>query len=254
MTRLSRPARVLLLGPPGSGKGTQTERLLKRFAIPGISSGDILRRNIKDGTDIGLAASSIISQGKLLPDNLMTKVVASELHRRRWLSPSTSWLLDGFPRTQTQANMLDEKELEPANAGLNFVVELRVPEDVMVERIANRLVHVPSGRVYNLTYNPPKVPGRDDITGEPLTRRPDDDPQVFRKRIKEYRASTEPLLEYYSKTTTNVLWSVAGETSDAIFERLETEVVRRFGEKADDDDAGVVAAADARSEAAGAAN
>ncbi|KAK9237636.1 adenylate kinase-domain-containing protein [Lipomyces kononenkoae] len=251
MTRLSRPARVLLLGPPGSGKGTQTERLLKRFAIPGISSGDILRRHIRDGTEIGVLASSITSQGKLLPDNLMTKVVASELGRRRWLSPSMSWLLDGFPRTEAQANMLDAKELEPAHAGLNFVVELKVPEDVMVERIANRLVHVPSGRVYNLTYNPPKVPGHDDITGEPLTRRPDDDPEVFRKRIKEYRASTEPLLEYYSKTTTNVLWSVAGETSDAIFERLETEVVRRFGEKVDHEGAG---AADVRSKAAGAAN
>ncbi|KAK9363962.1 adenylate kinase-domain-containing protein [Lipomyces starkeyi] len=246
MPRLLRPARVLLLGPPGAGKGTLTERLLKHFEIPGISSGDILRRHIKDGTEIGQLASSIINKGKLVPDDLMTKVVASELRRRCWLSPSTSWLLDGFPRTHAQAEMLDAQELEPAKAGMNLVVELQVSEDAMLDRIANRLVHVPSGRVYNLTYNPPKVPGRDDITGEPLSRRPDDDPAVFRKRLKEYRASTEPLVEYYRKSG-DVLWSVAGETSDVIFEQLEREVIRRFGARGDE-------SAEMDSEAAGAAD
>ncbi|KAK9355133.1 adenylate kinase-domain-containing protein [Lipomyces doorenjongii] len=246
MSRLLRPARVLLLGPPGSGKGTQTERLRKQFEIPSISSGDILRHHIKDGTEIGQLASSIINQGKLLPDVVMTKVVASELRRRHWLSPSTSWLLDGFPRTHAQAEMLDAQELEPANAGMNLVVELQVPEDAMFDRIANRLVHVPSGRVYNLTYNPPKVRGRDDITGEPLSRRPDDDPAVFRKRLKEYRACTEPLVEYYKKSG-DVLWSVAGETSDVIYAQLEREVVRRFGESVDE-------SAEMDSEAAGAAD
>ncbi|KAK9324231.1 adenylate kinase-domain-containing protein [Lipomyces orientalis] len=247
MSRLLRPARVLLLGPPGSGKGTQTERLLKRFDIPGISSGDILRRHIKEGTEIGMLASSISKQGRLVPDDIMTKVVASELGRRHWLSPANSWLLDGFPRTRGQAEMLDSRELAPALAGLNFVVELVVPEHAILDRIANRLVHVPSGRLYNLTYNPPKVAGRDDVTGEPLTRRADDDPAVFRNRLDEYRASTQPLVEYYRNKAAGVVWSVAGETSDVIFAQLEREVVRRFGERVEE-------TADGAEEAAGAAD
>ncbi|KAK9467692.1 adenylate kinase-domain-containing protein [Lipomyces arxii] len=230
MSKLLRPARVLLLGPPGSGKGTQTARLQNKFDLCGISSGDILRQHINNGTEIGQMASSIIKTGKLVPDDVMIKIISAELALRNWLSPTKSWLLDGFPRTRVQAEKLDEAELRPADARLNFVVELKVPTAVILDRIANRLVHAQSGRVYNLTYNPPKVSGVDDFTGEPLTRRPDDDPDIFAKRIEEYERLTEPLVDYYKKAD-NVLWSVAGDTSDVIYAQLEKEVVKRFGDR-----------------------
>lgn len=118
----------------------------------------------------------------------MTAVIASELSSRSWLSPTQSFLLDGFPRTEAQASLLDNSILSPASAQLNFIVELKVPHEVILDRIANRLVHVPSGRVYNLTYNPPKVDGKDDVTGEPLSRRPDDDPvRIFLLIITVYQ-------------------------------------------------------------------
>ncbi|KAK9447322.1 adenylate kinase-domain-containing protein [Limtongia smithiae] len=227
MQKLARPARMLLLGPPGAGKGTQTSRLLKKFDIPALSSGDILRQQIAEKTDVGKTAADIIKQGKLLPDTVMTAVISAELATRHWLAATKTWLLDGFPRTQPQAELLDGI-LHPSLAGLNFVVELQVPFEVILDRIANRLVHVPSGRVYNLTYNPPKVPGVDDVTGEPLTRRPDDDPEIFRTRLEEYQKLTTPLIEHYRKQG-DLVWSVAGDTSDIIYPQLEKEVIRRFG-------------------------
>ncbi|KAK7207054.1 adenylate kinase-domain-containing protein [Myxozyma melibiosi] len=233
MSRLLKPARVLLLGPPGCGKGTQTSRLLKRFGISGMSSGDLLRQHIKDKTEIGSLASSIIKQGKLLPDDVMVKIIESELRSRSWLSPSQSWLLDGFPRTEPQASLLDSQILSPASANLNFIVELQVPHEIILDRIANRLVHVPSGRVYNLTYNPPKVEGKDDVTGEPLSRRPDDDPEIFRQRLVEFDKLTKPLVTYYENANKDAVFEVAGETSDIIFPQLESEMIKRFGEKAE---------------------
>ncbi|KAK9472221.1 adenylate kinase-domain-containing protein [Dipodascopsis tothii] len=223
---LLRPARVLLLGAPGAGKGTQTSRLLKRFDLAALSSGDLLRRNIAEQTALGLKASAIIKQGGLLPDDVMVDVVSSELRALGWLGGDRSWLLDGFPRTRGQAQQLDAV-LAATASQLNFVVQLKVPEEVILERIENRFVHVPSGRVYNLTYNPPKEAGKDDVTGEPLSRRPDDDPVTFRKRLAEYKALTEPLLEYYSRQA-GVVFSVEGETSDIIYPQLEAEFVRRF--------------------------
>ncbi|KAK9462240.1 adenylate kinase-domain-containing protein [Lipomyces oligophaga] len=230
---LVRPARILLLGPPGSGKGTQTARLLDRFGMPAISSGDLLRKHIADKTAIGTQATDIMKAGGLLPDSIMTNIIYTELRARSWLSSAFSFLLDGFPRTLPQAQLLDSNILIPHHATLNFVVKLDVPHEIILDRIANRLVHVPSGRVYNLTYNPPKVPGKDDVTGEPLTRRPDDNPAVFRKRLVEYDSHTEPILEYYSSRTDSnkqsIVWTVAGESSDIIFPQLEQEIIRRFG-------------------------
>ncbi|KAK9476795.1 adenylate kinase-domain-containing protein [Lipomyces japonicus] len=226
--RLLRPARLLILGPPGSGKGTQTDRLVKQFRIPALSSGDILRRQIDDKTSIGNLASGIIRSGELLPDAVMTSLITSELEALQWLSSTSTFLLDGFPRTQSQAEQLDHR-LDRSGAALNLVVQLKVPVNVILNRIANRLVHVKSGRVYNLTYNPPKIAGIDDVTGEPLVRRPDDDPQVFKRRLDEYASQTEPLVKYYKSKPGNVLWSVAGDSSNVIFPKLQHEILARFG-------------------------
>jgi adenylate kinase len=143
--------------------------------IETVSSGDLLRENIRKGTDVGQQAAEIMKAGGLVPDEVMINLLTNELRNRGWLNNRSSWILDGFPRTQSQAPPLDQV-LEQHDAELNLVVELDVPEDVILDRIENRWVHGPSGRVYNLTFNPPKVPGYDDVTGEPLMKRPDDNP------------------------------------------------------------------------------
>lgn len=221
-----RPLRLLLLGAPGSGKGTQTSKLLKEFgSIKAISSGDLLRKQIEHGTPLGLSASSYIEKGQLLPDDLITGVVCDELKSRGWLNPNATWLLDGFPRTVGQAEVLDKSLLEH-DASLNLVVELDVPHEVILERIKNRYVHVPSGRVYNLQYNPPKVDGKDDITGEPLTKRPDDTAEVFGKRLEQYNKTVTPLKEHYLKQ--GILSTISGNTSDIIYPKLVSLILQKF--------------------------
>lgn len=221
-----RPLRLLILGAPGSGKGTQTSKLLKEFgSIKAISSGDLLRKQIDQHTPLGSKASEYISKGQLLPDSLISGVICDELKTRDWLSPEASWLLDGFPRTVGQASILD-KALSEHDAGLNLVVELDVPHEVILERIENRYVHIPSGRVYNLQYNPPKVPGLDDITKEPLTKRPDDTVEVFKKRLEQYTETVGPLKEHYMKQ--GILSTVSGKSSDIIYPKLVSLILQKF--------------------------
>lgn len=206
------------MGAPGLGKGTQTSRLLKKFPqIQSLSSGDILRQQIAVKSDVGQEASKYIKAGKLVPDMIMVKVICAELERRQWLNPQASWLLDGFPRTASQAQSLDAV-LEEANSPLNMVVELQVDQKIILERIEARWVHSPSGRVYSLDYNPPKKPFTDDVTGEPLTKRSDDTAKVFQTRLDGYNLQLGPLQEYYSKK--GVLETVKGNTSDIIFPQL----------------------------------
>lgn len=226
-TKLTKPLRLLLLGAPGAGKGTQTSRLLEKFPqLNSVSSGDLLRQQIKDKTPLGSLAASYILEGKLLPDELITRLVKGHLSDAGWLSPQASWLLDGFPRTVEQATML-KSALAKSDTSLTMVVDLDVPESVILERIENRYVHVPSGRVYNLQYKPPKVPGKDDITGEPLTKRPDDTAEVFGKRLAEYHKTAAPLREFYAKR--GILKTISGETSDIITPKLFQLIESQYG-------------------------
>lgn len=224
---LVKPPRLLLLGAPGSGKGTQTTKLLLQFPkINSLSSGDILRNQINSGTSIGLEASKYIKNGKLVPDTTMVRLITKQLHEMDWLDKKAAWLLDGFPRTSNQAVALDNT-LHTNNSNINMVVELDVDQKVILERIEARWVHVPSGRVYNLDYNPPRVPFKDDITGEPLSKREDDTAEVFQKRLDQYNKEIGPLKDFYNNK--DVLYKVGGATSDVIFPKLSNLILQNFG-------------------------
>jgi len=226
MSLPSHPLRLLLLGAPGAGKGTQTSKLLKHFnGLTPISSGDLLRREIQNKTDVGNYASGMISKGQLLPDFLITGLVINELKAKSLLNAQASWLLDGFPRTLPQAKLLNE-DLTKNDSRLNLVVELKVPEKVILERIENRWVHVPSGRIYNLQYNPPKKFGVDDVTGEPLSKRPDDNAEVFHQRLNAYHETINPVKDFYKEL--GILHAVEGETSDIIFPKLLNLIEKNF--------------------------
>ncbi|CAG9865321.1 unnamed protein product [Phyllotreta striolata] len=196
--------KAVILGAPGSGKGTISNRIIKAFNMEYISSGDRLRQNIKEKTAIGLEATKYINDGKLLPDDLMIKFITEELSKVR----SNSWLLDGFPRTLQQAQQLWKRET------LDLAINLVVPFSVILERVEGRMVHLPSGRAYNSTFNIPKNPGFDDVTGEPLTKREDDKPEVVKKRLAVYEEMTRPVIEFYREQ--GILKEFHGETSDAI--------------------------------------
>ncbi|KAN0066229.1 Adenylate kinase 2 [Thecaphora frezii] len=186
--------RMLLVGSPGSGKGTQSTRLLKKYNINVITAGDVLRSHIRRDTDIGKRADEVIRAGGLMPDEVMMELIGSEVEALG----DADWLLDGFPRTFGQAKMLDEM-LEQRGKQLKMVVNLDVPEEVILDRILQRWTHLPSGRIYNLSFNPPKVPGKDDVTGEVLVQREDDNAETFGKRLASFHKQTEPMLEYYRK-------------------------------------------------------
>ncbi|RKP40076.1 adenylate kinase-domain-containing protein [Dimargaris cristalligena] len=213
--------RLLIVGAPGAGKGTQSARIRSEFPVYPISSGDVLRRHIAKNTTIGQRAAPIVARGEMVPDNIMVDLIDTELDQL----DHEHWLLDGFPRSATQAQLLS-KSLEARRQPINTVINLVVPEDVILQRIEDRWVHVPSGRVYNLSYNPPKTPGLDDETGEPLTKRADDNPEVFKARLQKYHELTNPLLEYYDKL--GILISFKGNTSDEIYPQIRDYLTPKF--------------------------
>lgn len=185
--------RMLIFGKPCTGKGTLASKLTAKYDIPSLSTGDLLRQHIIERTPIGKEVEEIVAKGGLLPDELMLDLVTQTLDKLR----SANWILDGFPRTQRQGRLLDNY-LEQRNLPLSLVVNVDIPDDVIMDWIADRWVHIPSGRVYSTSYNPPKVPGCDDVTGEPLTKRPDDTPEIFSQRLDNYYSQTSPLLYYYA--------------------------------------------------------
>jgi len=182
--------RLILLGPPGAGKGTQAAFITQKFGIPQISTGDKLRAAVKAGTPLGMQAKKIMDSGALVSDDLIIGLVKDRLQQA---DCAKGYLFDGFPRTIPQADALKH-----ADVALDFVVEIAVPEQDIVERISGRRSHVASGRTYHLKFNPPKVDGLDDITGEPLVQREDDKEETVKHRLAVYRDQTRPLVDYYS--------------------------------------------------------
>lgn len=265
--QLKRAARVILVGAPGVGKGTQSDRLLKRFPqLKAISTGDLLRHNVKNRTPLGIMAENTIKAGGLVADDLMLRLISGELRSRGWLrppimtlsaeatstegsfhssasmdafnslpfqmdehtipqaseDPNASFMLDGYPRTVAQAITLDK--IVP----MNLVVSIQTPFSVILERIAGRWVHEPSGRVYNTSFNRPRVPGRDDVTGEPLVQRPDDNEATYRARFQKFQENSEPILNHYAKK--GVLLEVEGMSSDEISPKLYEAFEQRFAQ------------------------
>jgi adenylate kinase len=198
--------RLILLGAPGAGKGTQATFLKERFGIPQISTGDMLRAAVKAGTPMGLEAKKIMDAGGLVSDDIIIGLVKDRLSEP---DCADGYLFDGFPRTIPQADAL-----KSAGVALDFVIEVDVPEDEIIERISGRRVHPGSGRVYHTRFNPPKVDGVDDVSGEPLVQRDDDLEETVRKRLTVYREQTRPLVEYYSS------WAKSGDAAAPQYRRI----------------------------------
>lgn len=183
--------KLILLGAPGAGKGTQATFICKKYGIPQISTGDMLRAAVKAGTPLGLEAKAVMESGGLVSDDLIINLV-----KERIAQPdcANGFLFDGFPRTIPQADAM-----KAAGVALDFVVEIDVPFSAIIERMSGRRSHPPSGRTYHITFNPPKVEGVDDVTGEPLVQREDDKEETVKKRLDVYSAQTRPLIAYYSE-------------------------------------------------------
>jgi len=203
-------ANTLIIGAPGSGKGTISNWIVRDFGLLHVSSGDLLRAQMRDGTELGLAAKSFIDKGNLVPDNVMVGLISSELKKLG----EKPWLLDGFPRTVAQAEALQQE------TPVNVVVNLCVPFETIIERVKDRWIHPASGRVYNLVFNPPKVDGHDDETGEPLVQRDDDKPESVRNRLEVFQNVTEPVLEFYRKK--GICQDFHGTESKKIWPHVET--------------------------------
>ena len=198
--------RLILLGAPGAGKGTQATFITKRFGIPQISTGDMLRAAVKAGTPLGLQAKKVMDSGALVSDDIILGLV-----KERITQPdcAAGFLFDGFPRTIVQADAL-----KVAGVKLDYVVEIDVPDSAIVERMSGRRVHAASGRTYHDRFNPPKVAGVDDVTGEPLIQRVDDQEETVKKRLAVYAQQTRPLVEYYQR------WAASGDREAPAYRKI----------------------------------
>jgi adenylate kinase len=183
--------RLILLGPPGAGKGTQAAFITAKYGIPQVSTGDMLRAAATAGTALGLAARKVMDAGQLVSDDIIIALVKERL---RAPDCARGYLFDGFPRTLGQA-----EAMKAAGVAVDHVLEIDVPEDEIVLRMSGRRVHPASGRSYHLKFNPPRVPDRDDVTGAPLVQREDDREETVRKRLEVYRRQTRPLVDYYTR-------------------------------------------------------
>ena len=188
--------RLILLGPPGAGKGTQANFIKEKFGIPQISTGDMLRAAVKAGTPLGVEAKKVMDAGGLVSDDIIIGLVKDRLTQD---DCQQGYMFDGFPRTIPQADAMKE-----ARVAIDFVLEIDVPDSEIIERMSGRRVHVASGRTYHVKYNPPKVEGKDDLTGEDLIQRDDDREETVRKRLEVYHAQTKPLVDYYAT------WAASG--------------------------------------------
>ena len=183
--------RLILLGPPGAGKGTQAQFLTEHFQIPQISTGDMLRAAISAGTELGKQAKAFMDAGKLVTDEIIIGLVKERIAQD---DCQNGFLLDGFPRTIAQADALKDNNIQ-----IDAVIEIKVPDELIVQRLSGRRIHPASGRSYHIKYNPPKEEGKDDITGEPLIQRDDDKEETILARLKVYHEQTAPLVDYYQQ-------------------------------------------------------
>ena len=199
--------RLILLGGPGAGKGTQAAFVTKRYGIPQISTGDMLRAAVKAGTPLGLAAKQVMDRGDLVSDEIIIGLV-----KERITAPDAraGFLFDGFPRTIPQA-----EAMRSSGVRLEHVVEIYVADEVIIDRMSGRRVHVASGRTYHVKYNPPKVDMKDDVTGEDLVQRKDDLEETVRNRLEVYHRQTEPLVDYYRK------WQATGDAGAPRYDRVD---------------------------------
>jgi len=197
---------LILLGPPGAGKGTQAAFIREKFAIPQISTGDMLRAARAAKTPLGLAAGKIMDAGQLVSDDIIIGLVKERLKER---DCARGYLFDGFPRTIPQA-----EALKAACVALDYVLEIDVPDADIVTRMSGRRVHPASGRTYHVKFQPPKVQGKDDVTGEPLVQRDDDREETVKKRLEVYRAQTRPLVDYYGR------WAASGDAAAPKYRKI----------------------------------
>jgi len=218
--RMARDITTIVMGPPGGGKGTISKKMIKDYDYYHISTGDLLRAQVRAGTPLGKEAATFMNAGGLVPDQVVIKMVLNEIADNK----SRHILLDGFPRTQVQADQL-EAGLKDLGLGIDCALNLDVPSEEIVGRISSRWTHPGSGRVYAYDYNPPKETGKDDVTGEPLIQRDDDKPEAVRKRLEAYNTMTAPLIQHYSKKSILKTFNgdnkpelvAAGRRSDAIY-------------------------------------
>ena len=199
--------RLILLGPPGAGKGTQANYIKQKFGIPQISTGDMLRAAVKAGTPLGLAAKKVMDAGQLVSDDIIIGLVKERLKEP---DCAKGYLFDGFPRTIPQAEAMKQ-----AQVPIDYVLEIDVPDEPIIERMSGRRVHPASGRTYHIRFNPPKAEGRDDTTGEPLVQRDDDKVETVKKRLDVYRAQTRPLVDYYAQ------WAARGEAGAPKYRKID---------------------------------
>jgi adenylate kinase len=199
--------RLILLGGPGAGKGTQANYIKENYQIPQISTGDMLRAAVKAGSDLGKKAKEYMDSGGLVPDDVIIGLVKERIKEA---DCQKGFLFDGFPRTIPQADAMKE-----AGVPIDAVVDIDVPDGEIIKRMSGRRVHLVSGRTYHVVFNPPKVEGKDDVTGEPLIQREDDKEETVRKRLEVYHDQTEPLIDYYKK------WESAGEATSPKYVKIE---------------------------------
>jgi adenylate kinase len=198
--------RIILLGMPGAGKGTQAHFLIEKYKMPQVSTGDMLRAAIKDGTPLGMQARSYVDRGALVPDDIVIELVKQRIAEQ---DCANGFIIDGFPRTIPQAEALRRSGIE-----VDFVVDIDVSDEEILRRLSGRRVHPASGRTYNIVFNPPRVPGKDDATGESLVQRRDDREETVRQRIATYYEQSKPLIDYYSQ------WHRSGEPGAPRYVRI----------------------------------
>jgi len=199
--------KIILLGGPGAGKGTQAGYITEKFGIPQIATGDMLRAHVKSGSDLGVAAKKIMDEGGLVSDDIIMGMIKERVQDD---DCKNGYLFDGFPRTLPQADALKD-----AGIAVDGVVEIDVDDDEIIKRMSGRRVHLASGRTYHVTFNPPKVEGKDNETGEDLIQRDDDQPETVKKRLDVYHDQTEPLIGYYTD------WAGTGETGAPRYHKIK---------------------------------